>query len=45
MKVVVPQNSYFVIGDNPPFSSDSRQIGFVKKDDILGTTDFLMYRK
>ncbi len=37
MKVTVPQGYYFIIGDNPPFSYDSRQVGFVKKDNILGT--------
>jgi len=33
---VIPDNSYFVVGDNRGNSSDSRIIGFINKDQIRG---------
>ncbi|KKS01580.1 MAG: signal peptidase I [Candidatus Levybacteria bacterium RIFCSPLOWO2_02_FULL_40_18] len=40
--VTVPQDQYFVMGDNRPYSSDSREWGFVGKKNIIGTS-FLIY--
>jgi len=35
-KLVVPADSYFVLGDNSGSSKDSRYWGFVPKDNLLG---------
>ena len=37
------ENEYFVMGDNRVNSKDSRMIGCVKKEDIVGTTDFILF--
>lgn len=41
-EVTVPQDSYFVFGDNRPYSSDSREWGYVKRAEILGES-FVVY--
>lgn len=41
--VVVPEGEYLVMGDNRPYSSDSREWGFVKKDLIIGKSFFVYW--
>ncbi len=40
---VIPENYYFVVGDNRPDSLDSRYIGLIKKDEILGKTNLVLF--
>lgn len=39
-KVTVPSGYYFVLGDNRLNSVDSRMIGFIKEDDVIGEVLF-----
>lgn len=39
----IPENTYLVIGDNRNNSTDSRVIGFIEKDSILGTSNFRLF--
>ncbi|MDD5679989.1 MAG: signal peptidase I [Candidatus Omnitrophica bacterium] len=41
--VQVPENYYFVLGDNSDSSRDSRYWGFVPKDDIIGRAMFIWW--
>jgi signal peptidase I len=41
--VTVPEGSYIVMGDNRPHSSDSREWGFLKKEDIVGKSFFVYW--
>ncbi|MBI4079196.1 MAG: signal peptidase I [Candidatus Levybacteria bacterium] len=41
--ITVPNDSYFVMGDNRLHSSDSRQWGFVKKSEIIGKSLFVYW--
>ena len=34
-ELTIPTDNYFVIGDNRPFSSDSRAWGFITKDERI----------
>jgi len=40
---VIPPDQYFVLGDNRPYSSDSREWGFVKKSAIIGLSFYVYW--
>lgn len=40
---VIPEGFYFVMGDNRPYSGDSRQFGLVAEEDIQGETGFIYF--
>ena len=42
-KVNIPKGYYYVMGDNRGISLDSRLIGVISKEDILGTTNFILF--
>lgn len=39
----IPKDYYFVVGDNRPDSKDSRMIGFIHKDNIMGKASFVIF--
>ena len=40
---VIPDDYYFVVGDNRINSKDSRMVGFIHKSKIMGKTNFVIY--
>jgi signal peptidase I len=41
--VIVPDGNYIVMGDNRPFSSDSREWGLLKAEEIIGKSFFVYW--
>jgi signal peptidase I len=41
--VIVPQGDFIVMGDNRPFSSDSREWGLLTKKDVIGKSFFVYW--
>ena len=39
----IPGDMYFVVGDNRNNSVDSRVIGLIKKEDILGSVSYRIF--
>ena len=39
----IPDKYYFVVGDNRPDSLDSRSIGLIKREEILGKANLVLY--
>lgn len=42
-EIIIPDNEYYVMGDNRGDSRDSRMIGTIEYDKILGTTELTIF--
>lgn len=42
-RIVVPKDSYFVMGDNRNRSMDSREIGFIARSNVVGRAEYVFY--
>jgi signal peptidase I len=42
-EIAVPQNSYYLLGDNSPNSADSRFWGFIDESDVIGKAIFIWW--
>ena len=42
-KITLGKDEYFILGDNRQISLDSRVFGTIKKEEIKGTTNFIIY--
>ena len=41
--IIVPPDNFFVMGDNRPFSSDSREWGFLPQTNIIGKSFYVYW--
>ncbi|WP_405100618.1 signal peptidase I [Oceanobacillus sp. FSL H7-0719] len=42
--IVIPEDSYFVMGDNRGISKDSRNgLGYIQRDEIIGRSEVIIY--